>query len=180
MRASTAATNVPTAKLPAKNSWLRVSVPSASCVQRRASNTRVMAPATALAIWSSCQSTAQGVGGGALRLRDAIGAPGGAAHGDVDAYGRHEDGHVTSCAVTGTDGAGVTGADSERVSTTYTPHPTAAASRVARSFGRIVTSNSQNNMETSFMRVRPASRNRSRRPVRENYTATSGLRVAAR
>ena len=71
MRASTAATNVPTAKLPAKNSWLSVPVPSASCVQRRASNTKVMAPATAPAIWSSCQSSIQGVGG-ALRLRDAI------------------------------------------------------------------------------------------------------------
>jgi len=143
MRASTAATNVPTAKLPAKNSWLRVSVPSASCVQRRASNTRVMAPATALAIWSSCQSTAQGVGGGALRLRDAIGAPGGVGESDVGVYAR-EDGHVTSCAVT------ETGVDA--ASTKYTLHPTAAASCAVRSFGSIATSNSQNNMETSFMR----------------------------
>ena len=75
MRASTAATNVPTAKLPAKNSWLRVPVPSASCVQRRANSTRVMAPATAPAIWSSCQNSVQGVGG-ALRLRDAMGVGG--------------------------------------------------------------------------------------------------------
>ena len=87
-----------------------------------------------------------GGGGGALRLRDAMGAPGGAGQGDVCLRARNQDGHATSCGVAETD---ETDGDAARVSTKYTLHPTAAASCAVRSLGTIAASKSQNNIGTS-------------------------------